>query len=94
MGVSVGASVMILAIGFLFLRRRRARKAKHETISPLVLVSPPVSEEEMTDMKKDGKEEKTKGAESSGSSVHSEPLPLYAEVMKERDIVLKGAGGV
>lgn len=87
-GVSVGASVMILAIGCFFLRRRRARKARSGTISPLVLVSPPLSKEETTNIKKERKEGKTKGVESSGSSVHSEPLPVYTEAAKEPDIVL------
>jgi hypothetical protein len=44
----------------------------------------------MSDRKKVKKNSKDKGMESSGSSVHSEPLPVYTEAAKGVDLGLRG----
>lgn len=81
-GVSMGASLLVLAIGFVLLRRRRASKARSGTVGAHVLVDPAVNDQEMKSIKKQKAKFEEEGAESSGSSVHSEPLPVYTETVK------------
>ena len=91
-GVSMGASVLILMIGCVLLRRRRARKARSGTIGARVLVCSALDGNGMKNMKiKEGKA-KESGMESSGSSVHSEPLPVYTEASKGPELGLERKG--
>jgi hypothetical protein len=71
----MGASLVILVIAFMFVRRRKTRKHS-ETIGADIVVARPHDIESMKGGKGEKGEEENSVA-SSGSSTHSEPLPPY-----------------
>ena len=73
-GVSMGASILLLIIGLVLFRRRKTSS----TIGAHVMVSRGQIEEDGK-----GRVKKNKEVESSSTSIHSEQLPTYTEATKE-----------
>jgi hypothetical protein len=72
----MGASLLIVIIAFIFVRRRKARKLSG-TIGADVIVTGPMGTKSANKEKSGKDKPKYTDVESSSSSIHSEPLPLY-----------------